>query len=65
MSGVLAFLSGKKTYIVAVLFGIYNIGLALGWWVHDSTLIIAIDGVLASFDFGFMRAGITKSGTSG
>jgi len=62
MEAIMTFLNGKKTYIVAVLFGVYNVGLALGYWAHDSGLITAINGVLASFGFGFLRSGVGKSG---
>jgi len=60
-TGIIAFLDGKKTYIVAILFGVFNVGVALGWWTADSTVIQAINVVLGSFGFGFMRAGIKKS----
>ena len=58
---MLKFLNGKKTYITAVLFGVYNIGLALGWWTADSTIITAINTVLAAFGLAFLRHGVSKS----
>jgi hypothetical protein len=62
MNKLLESLSGKKTYITAVLAAIFNLGLAFGWWTADNQVIIAINGLLAAFGFGFLRAGVTKSG---
>ena len=59
---MLEWLEGKKTFIVAILFGVFNVGVAVGWWPLDSEIIIAINSVLASFGFGFLRAGVNKSG---
>ena len=60
MSSILEFLKGKKTYITAVLFGVYNVGIELAWWTPDDSIVVLVNGLLASFGFGFLRAGIKK-----
>ena len=62
MKKILDTLSGKKTYIVAVLAAIFNMGVAFGWWATDSQVIITINSILAACGLGFLRAGVTKSG---
>ena len=62
MAKILAFLNGKKTYIVAVLFGVFNVGLAMGWWAADNQMITLVDSVLGTLGLSFLRAGVTKSG---
>lgn len=62
MSSVISFLQGKKTYITAVLFGIFNLGLAIGWWTPDNQVVLAVNSIFATFGWAFMRAGVTKSG---
>ena len=58
MKTILEFLEGKKTYIVAFLFGVFNIGLAMGWWTADNQIIVTINSLLAMLGFGFLRAGV-------
>ena len=60
MKELLAFLEGKKTYITAILFGVFNFGYAMGWWALDNEIWIAINSLLAMFGLGFLRAGIKK-----
>lgn len=55
-------LNGKKTYITAALFAVFNFGIAMGWWMADNEVITLINSLLAAIGFGFMRAGVTKSG---
>jgi len=61
MQGIIEFLQGKKTYITALLFGVFNFGAAVGWWTPDSTIWITINTILGMLGFGFLRAGVTKS----
>lgn len=63
MQNLINFLNGKKTYITAILFGVFNVGVAVGWWTPDNQLIIAINSLFATFGFAFLRAGVTKSGS--
>ena len=60
MQGFIEFLQGKKTYITAILFGIFNFGYAMGWWALDNEIWIAVNSLLAMFGLGFLRAGIKK-----
>ena len=60
MSGILEWFSGKRTYITAFLFGLFNFGLGMGWWTPDNQIIITVNSLLAMFGFGFLRAGVTK-----
>ena len=62
MQQIISFLEGKKTYITAALFAIFNFGVALGWWTPDNHIITLIDGLLASLGLSFLRMGVTKSG---
>ena len=62
MQSVIDFLKGKKTYITATLFGIFNLGVALNWWMPDNQAVLAINTLLGVFGFAFLRAGVTKSG---
>ena len=54
-------LQGKKTYIIALLFGVFNFGASIGWWTLDSAIWTAINSILAGLGWGFMRAGVEKS----
>ena len=58
MQAILDLLNGKKTYIIAVAYGIDAVGAQLGWWAADSVRT-AIEQV---FTIVAVRAGITKSG---
>ena len=60
MAAILAFLNGKKTYITAFLFALFNFGIAIGWWTPDNQIIYLINTLLASVGFGFLRAAVTK-----
>lgn len=62
MQAILDFLNGKKTYIVAILLAVFDVGVAFGWWTFDSAVIQAVNALLAAFGLGFLRAGVTKSG---
>ncbi len=61
MQPILTFLNGKKTYIVAALFGIFNFGVAMQWWTPDNSLVTTIDSLLGALGLSFLRAGVTKS----
>lgn len=62
MQGIIDYLSGKKTYIVAILLAVYNVGIAFAWWTPDNTYITLVNTILATFGLGFLRAGIAKNG---
>ena len=59
---MLEWLKGKKSYITGLLFGLFNFGVAVGWWPLDNQVWLAINSILVSMGWGFMRAGISKSG---
>jgi hypothetical protein len=61
MSKILEFLQGKKTYITATLFAVFNFGVAIGWWAPDNQIILLVNSLLAALGFGFLRAGVNKS----
>jgi hypothetical protein len=65
MGKILAWLSGKKTYITAVLLAVFNFGLVMGWWDDSNQVIIAVNSLLTALGIGFLRAGVTKSGPNG
>ena len=58
MYAILETLSGYKTYIMAVVYGVDAVGSQLGWWNADAVRS-TVEMVLTAI---FMRAGITKSG---
>ena len=60
MKKILNFLSGKKTYIIAVVIAALNIAVAYGWITPDHLATINI--VLTAFGVSALRAGVTKSG---
>jgi hypothetical protein len=57
---MLDWLKGKKSYITAALFGVFNFGASVGWWALDSETWVAVNTVLATLGWGFMRAGVSK-----
>jgi hypothetical protein len=61
MQSVLLWLQGKKTYIVAAIALLFNIGVSMGWWVQDDKVWQAIDGIFAALGLASLRAGVTKS----
>ncbi len=63
MKKILEWLKGKKSYITAVLFGVFNLGVSVGWWPVDSATWTAINAFFATIGWGFMRAGVAKSGS--
>lgn len=58
MQAFFQMLAGKKTYILAVAYGLDAVGAQLGWWNTD-TVRTSIEQVLTIIA---VRAGITKSG---
>lgn len=62
MNNLVNWLDGKKTYITAFLFAVFNFGASVGWWQLDSAVWEGINYVLAALGFGFMRSGVKKSG---
>jgi hypothetical protein len=55
---MLDWISGKKTYIMAAMYGLDAVGAQLGWWAADSVR----STVEMVFTAIFMRMGIAKSG---
>lgn len=62
MQSILDWLSGKKTYVVAILLAVFDVGVTFGWWTFDNAVVQAVNALLAAFGLGFLRAGVTKSG---
>ncbi len=60
MQKVLEFLSGKKVYIVAALFAIWNFGLETNLWTVDNQIWSVVNYILGALGFAFMRAAIKK-----
>lgn len=58
ITSILEAMSGYKTYIMAVVYGLDATGSQLGWWEADSVR----STVEMVFTAIFMRMGITKSG---
>ena len=54
-------LSGKKTYLMAVLLGVASFALAMGWLDRDQFELIA--GFLGSLGLAALRAGVNKAGS--
>jgi hypothetical protein len=52
------FLSGKKTYIIAVIIAVLNFAVAMGWLSVE--MIDQINLILVSLGLGSLRAGISK-----
>jgi len=62
MQKILEFLNGKKTYITAALFAIFNFGQEVGWWAFDNQVWQIANYVLGALGLAFLRAGVTKAG---
>ena len=54
------FLKGKKTYLTAILGGLYAVAIGLGWLPNEDW----IWALLGSSGLAFLRAGIKKDGSS-
>jgi hypothetical protein len=61
MQQALEWLSGKKTYITAILFAVFNLGTVLNLWTVDDATWKAIDTILGALGLTFLRLGVTKS----
>lgn len=61
MEGLINWLNGKKTYIIAFLFGVFNFGVSIGWWDVSNDIWAAINSLLGMLGWAFMRMGISKS----
>ena len=57
---ILEFLKGKRSYITAFLFAVFNFGIAVGFWAFDNQIWILVNTILGALGFGFMRAGISN-----
>ena len=62
MAGIIEWLSGKKSYILAIIAGVFNFGLAMAWWTADNQTWVAVNALLASLFGMTMRAAVSKSG---
>ena len=60
MQNLLNTLSGKKTYIVAVVLAVLNLAVAFNW--VNTAELVQINWFLAALGLGALRAGITKAG---
>ena len=58
---ILEWLKGKRTFITALLFAVFNFGVGMGWWVADNNVIYLVNSLLAAAGFGFLRAGVKAS----
>ena len=61
MTEILKKLEGYRTYITALLFAVFNIGAVLGWWGLTNEIWTIVNTSLATFGFGFMRAGMKRN----
>ena len=57
---MLEWFKGKRTYITAILAGVFNFGVAVGWWPLDNQVWMTINALFGSFGLGFLRAGFSK-----
>lgn len=55
---IVEFLSGKKTYIIAVVLAVLNLAVALGWISPEN--LEQINLILVALGFGALRAGVNK-----
>lgn len=55
---LLNWLSGKKTYIVAVVLALVNVGVAMGWISPEN--LEQINVVLVALGLGALRASVSK-----
>jgi hypothetical protein len=58
MSGLMAWLEGKKTYIVMILGFVFNIGVVAGWWTVDNQVWDLINLILGFLGIGAIRSGL-------
>ena len=58
MNGLLAWLEGKKTYILMVLAFVFNIGVTAGWWTVDNQVWDLINIILGFLGIGAIRSGL-------
>jgi hypothetical protein len=57
---MIEWLNGKKTYIVAIVALVFNLGCSVGWWTPDNQTWVAIDGILASLFGMTFRSAISN-----
>lgn len=63
MQGIIAWLQGKKTYIIMVLAFVFNLGVTAGWWTLDNQVWELINIILGFLGLGAIRAGMkTEAG---
>lgn len=59
MRSLLNILDGKKTYLIALIALVLNIGVHQNWWTVDQ--MNSINAILAAFGLAALRAGVAKS----
>jgi hypothetical protein len=62
MQAILDWLVGKKTYIVAIAGGLFNVAVQLGWIDASAEWLGVIDSIFIMLFGVALRAGVTKSG---
>lgn len=62
MGSLFEWLNGKKTYLTTLIFAVFNLGVGLGWWTVDNSVWVTANTLLGALGFGFLRAGVEKSG---
>ena len=58
MLNIINWLSGKKTYIIAVVGAVLNLAVAFGWITPEN--LTEINAVLVALGLGTLRAGVAK-----
>ena len=61
MSGIIEWLSGRKSYLLLIVGFVFNLGVLAAWWPVDSETWTLIDSLLLALLGASFRAAITKS----
>lgn len=56
---LIQFLSGKKTYIIAIVLAVLNLAVAMNWISVDQ--LNQINTILVALGLGALRAGVSKA----
>jgi uncharacterized protein (DUF486 family) len=59
MEQLLKSVSGYKTYIVAILLVVSNVGVQFGWFTQDHVNLV--NAILAPLGLAFLRAGVNSA----
>lgn len=60
MAAILQWLSGKKTYLIAFVGAVFNLGVGMGWWPLGDQTWAAINAILVALGGMSLRAGVTS-----